>query len=367
VPAPAPLSDFVRPVTFSAGGQQQQQEEGFVVAGPTITAGREGAIISGTTYTVLPSASGSGSGVVVAISDVGSRTLQASELAEFGIRTVAGSQGGYAFASQTLGIGGSAVVVSGATYSAVPQGSGAAVVVVAASGESSSTIAVAAGATTSIAGLGEVQVLDQPARGVYVLDGSVTISAGGAPVTVSNTVYSALPSGFGVLVAAAAPAAAAAAAPGGGGGGDGDDDFAPYIEQGVSGSGSGSEEGGEQQQGESYIIGAEMGSGGNGAGGGDGSVTTVAGIVYSALPSGSGVLVVADGTSRTVAVVGGPTGDADGGRDGPGRPTSTGNAGEDGPDETVVAYAGTASSSMGVVGWAGYLGVLVMVGTCLVR
>jgi hypothetical protein len=296
--------------------------------------------------------------VVVAISDVGSRTLQASELAEFGIRTVAGSQGGYAFASQTLGIGGSAVVVSGATYSAVPQGSGAAVVVVAASGESSSTIAVAAGATTSIAGLGEVQVLDQPARGVYVLDGSVTISAGGAPVTVSNTVYSALPSGFGVLVAAPG---------GGGGGGDGNDDFAPYIEQGVSGSGSGSEEGGEQQQGESYIIGAEMGSGGNGADGGGGSVTTVAGVVYSALPSGSGVLVVADGTSRTVAVVGGPTGDADGGRDGPGRPTSTGNAGEDGPDETVVAYAGTASSSMGVVGWAGYLGVLLMVGTCLVR
>jgi hypothetical protein len=306
-------------------------QEGFVVAGPTITQGGEGVVVSGTTYTVLPSGSG-----VVAISDDGSTTLQPSQLPGLGINTVPDSQGGgYTFPSQTLSPSGSAVVVAGATYSALPQGSG---IFIAASG-SSSIIAIPE--ATSIQGLGEVEILETSSSdGVYVLDNSITVSAGGAPATISNTVYSALPSGFGVLVI-----------PGGSGVGDGDN-FAAYIEQGVSGTGSSD----GQQQGETYIIGAELVSGvSNGAG----SVTTVAGVVYSALPSGSGVLVVADGTSTTVSV-----------SDGTSSSTSTNASGGDGPDESVVAFAGTASPGrygMGAIGWAGYLGALVMMGVCLVR
>jgi hypothetical protein len=327
-PAPAPVSDFVRPVT-SVG------QEGFVVAGPTITQGGEGVVVSGTTYTVLPSGSG-----VVAISDAGSTTLQPSQSAGLGINTVPGSQGEYTFPSQTLSPSGSAVVVAGATYSALPQGSG---IAIAASG-SSRTIAVPE--ATSIQGLGEVEILETSSSdGVYVLDNSVTVTAGGAPATISNTVYSALPSGFGVLVVP-------------GGAGD-EGDLASYIEQGVSGTGSSN----GQAHGESYIIGAELASG-NGAG----SVTTAAGVVYSALPSGSGVLVVADGTSTTVAV--GSTGDGD--SNGQSTSTSTSTNGSDGndPDESVVAFAGTASPGrygMGAIGWAGYVGVLVVVGMCLVR
>ena len=317
-PAPAATSDFIRPVTSTDQG-------GYIVPGPTITQGGEGVVISGTTYTALPSGSG-----VVAISEAGSTTLQPSQISGLDITTVPDNQGGggYAFPSQTLAVGGSAVVVSGTTYSALPQGSG---IFVAASG-SFSTIAVPL--ATNIAGLGSVEILES--------SNSITLTAGGAPATISNTVYSALPSGFGVLVAPD---------------GAGDDDFAAYIEQGVSGNADG-------QQGETYIIGAELAPGISGAG----SATTVAGVVYSALPSGSGVLVVVDGTSTTVAV----SATGDGGGDGQSTSTSTGgSSGEDEPEESVVAYAGTASPGrygmMGAMGWAGYLGVLVVVGMCLVR
>jgi hypothetical protein len=320
-PGPGPISEFVRPVT-SAG------QQGFVVAGPTITQGGEGVVISGTTYTALPSGSG-----VVAISDGGSTTLQQpSQLFGFGVNTLPGSEGGYLFTDQTLSVGGSAVVVAGATYSALPQGSG---IAVAASG-SSSIIAVTE--ATNVAGLGEVEVLDQ-AAGVYVLDGSVTVSAGGTPVTISNTVYSALPSGFGVLVVA-----------------DGaGDEFASYIEQGVSGGAS------DGQQGESYIIGAELLSES-----GAGSVITVAGVVYSALPSGSGILVVANGTSTTIAV----SSTGDGGSEGSGQPTSRESSDGSDSNESVVPFTGASSPGKyesKVVGWAVYLGFLMTVGMCLVR
>jgi hypothetical protein len=289
---------------------------------------------------------------VVAISEARSTTLQPSQLPGLGINIVPndnnqGGGGGYAFPSQTLAVGGSAVVVSGTTYSALPQGSG---IFVAASG-SSSTIAVPSEASTTagIPGLGSVEILESSSNsgeGVYVLSNSITLTAGGAPATISNSIYSALPSGFGVLVI-----------PGGDGdGGAEGDDLAAYIEQGVSGSSP------DGQQGEAYIIGAELLSG-NGAG----SATTVAGVVYSALPSGSGVLVVVDGTSTTVAV----SSTGDGGSDGQSTSTSTGgSSGEDEPEESVVAYAGTASAGrygLGVMGWASYVGVLVMAGMCLVR
>jgi hypothetical protein len=355
-PAPAPTPDFIRPVTSALLG-------GFVVAGPTITQGGEGVVISGTTYTVLPSGSG-----VAAISEAGSTTtLQPSQLPSLGINTVPNSKGGgYAFPSQTLSPSGSAnnnLVVSGTTYSAAPQGSSSNIgigIVIAASG-SSSTIAVPA--ATNIPGLGEVQILNPSdgvgGEGVYVLSNSITISAGGAPATLSNTVYSALPSGFGVLVAPD--------------GGAGDDGLAAYIEQGVSGTDS---DGGQQQQeeGESYIIGAEPSLllSGNGAG----RATTVAGVVYSALPSGSGVLVVVDGAlSTTIGVSASATGDGGSSTDdGQSTPISTtGSSDPNDPDESVVAYAGAASSArshgiMGAIGWAGYLGLLVVAGMwCLVR
>ena len=308
-------------------------QEGFVVAGPTITQGGEGVVISSTSYTVLPSGSG-----VVAAGAFGSTTLQPSQLAGLGINTAPDSQGEYTFAGQTIAVGGPAVIVSGATYSALPQGSG---IAIAASG-SSSIIAVPE--ATTISGLGAVEILETSSdEGVYVLDSSVTVTAGGAPVTISNTVYSALPSGFGVLVV-----------PGGAGEGD---DFASYIEQGVSGTSSD----GGQQHGETYIIGAELVSE-NGAG----SVTTVDGVVYSALPSGSGVLVVVDGTSTTVAV----SFTDDGGSDGTSTSTSTGGSGGSDPDESVLAFAGTASPGrygVGAMGWVSYLGVLVMAGMFLVR
>jgi hypothetical protein len=97
---------------------------------------------------------------------------------------------------------------------------------------------------------------------------------------------------------------------------------------------------------------------------GIGIATPVSGVVYSALPSGSGILVVANGTSTTIAVS--STGDEGRGSDGPGRTTSTGSSDGNDADESEVAYAGAASpgryGDTEAIGWAGY----VIVGRCLI-
>jgi len=237
----------VRPLTTSAPA--------VAVAGATISGGGSVVTISGTTFSALPS----GLGVVVESDGGPATTVQASQLASLGISTVSGSPEAYILPSQTLAAGGPAAVISGATYSVVSQGSSIQIV------SNGQTSVVATSEATDIPGLGEVSTVDTIAEG-YVLDGSITVIAGGAAATVSGVVYSALPSGLGVVV-------------------DGSDEFASYIEQGISGSGSGDSP---------YII------GGTALPSAGGDAVTVSGVVYSALPSGSGILVVDDGKSTTI-------------------------------------------------------------------
>lgn len=231
--------------------------QGVVVAGATITGGGSIVTISGTTFSALPS----GLGVVVKSDGGPATTVQASQLASFGISTVSGSSEAYILPSQTLAAGGPAAVVSGATYSVLSQGSSIQIV------SNGQTSVVAISEATNIPGLGQVSTVDTIAEG-YVLDGSITVIAGGAAATVSGVVYSALPAGLGVVV-------------------DGSDEFAQYIEQGISGSGSGDSP---------YII------GGTALPSAGGEAVTVSGVVYSALPSGSGILVVDDGKSTTIGI-----------------------------------------------------------------
>jgi hypothetical protein len=199
---------------------------------------------------------------VVVKSDGGAATtVQASQLSSFGISTVSGSPEAYILPSQTLAAGGPAAVISGATYSVLPQGNSIQII----SNGQTSTVAISE--ATNVPGLGQVSTVETIAEG-YVLDGSITVVAGGAASTVSGVVYSALPSGLGVVV-------------------DGSDEFAQYIEQGISGSGSGDSP---------YII------GGTALPSAGGDVVTVSGVVYSALPSGSGILVVDDGKSTTIGI-----------------------------------------------------------------
>ena len=239
----------VRPLTTST--------QGVALAGATITGGGNIVTISGTTFSALPS----GLGVVVKSDGGPTTTVQASQLTSLGISTVPGSPEAYILPSQTLAAGGAAAVISGATYSVLSQGSSIQIV------SNGQTSVVAISEATEIPGLGEISTVDTIAEG-YVLDSSIMVIAGGPAATVSGVVYSALPSGFGVVV-------------------DGSDEFATYIEQGISGSGTGDSP---------YII------GGTALPSAGGDAVTVSGVVYSALPSGSGVLVVDDGKSTTIGL-----------------------------------------------------------------
>ena len=250
---PAPIASAeqgaVRPLTTST--------QGVALAGATITGGGDIVTVSGTTFSALPS----GLGVVVKSDGGPTTTVQASQLTSFGISTVSGSPEAYVLPSQTLAAGGAAAVISGATYSILPQGSSIQIV------SNGQTSVVPISEATGIPGVGAISTVDTIAEG-YVLDGSITVIAGGAAATVSGVVYSALPSGLGVVV-------------------DGSDEFATYIEQGISGSGTGDSP---------YII------GGTALPSAGGAAVTVSGVVYSALPLGSGVLVVDDGKSTTIGI-----------------------------------------------------------------
>ncbi|GAB7326437.1 hypothetical protein MBLNU13_g10448t1 [Cladosporium sp. NU13] len=251
VPTPAASAEQgnVRPLITST--------QGVALPGATITGGGSIVTVSGTTFSALPS----GLGVVVKSDGGPTTTVQASQLASLGISTVSGSPEAYILPSQTLAAGGAAAVISGATYSVLPQGNSIQIV------SNGQTSVVAISEATGIPGVGAISTVDTIAEG-YVLDGSITLIAGGAAATVSGVVYSALPSGLGVMV-------------------DGSDEFATYIEQGISGSGTGDSP---------YII------GGTALPSAGGDAVTVSGVVYSALPSGSGVLVVDDGKSTTIGL-----------------------------------------------------------------
>lgn len=279
--------------------------QAYTLNGPTISKGGEAVIVSGTSYSALPSDLG-----IVAVDDSGSTTtIRGPQLGTHGISTMSDRPDVYVLPEQTLVRDGPAIVISGATYSPLPHGGG---INVATSGQTSS---ITITEPTNVPGIGGVGVAkgDKSIDG-YVFDGSVTVIAGGAAATTSNTVYSALPSGFGVLVA---------------GGCGSDDVLASYIAQGVGGNGVGESGNGDH----SCIIGASS------LLGVEGSEATVSGVVYSALPSEAGVLVVASGESKTIAlasIVGGTSG-------GQGGATATNDSIDTGTEHSAAVYTGAAS------------------------
>jgi hypothetical protein len=307
--APSAIDSFVQPMTSASPG--------FVLPGQTLSEGGEAVLVGGTSFSALPFGSG-----VVAISEGGSTTLQSSQLSDHGISTAVDNPDAFVLPGQTLAAGGSAAVIDSATYSALPGGSG---INVASGGQTS---VISAAEATNIPGVGEIRLIDD-ASGGYVLGGSIVVIPGGTDATVSGTVYIALPSGFGVLASSDA------------------DEFAAYIEQGLSGEDQGSGEG------HNHIVGIE---------GLSGQATTVSGVVYSVLPSGSGVLVVANGQSITLEI--GPTGDNSDDEGSVATATGGSDAGE-----TVVPYTGGSASQTGVLShlaWVACLGVVGVVGACLV-
>lgn len=298
--------------------------QGFVVDELSITAGGAAATISGSTFSALPS----GSGVVV-VADGQSTTVAGSSLADYGIDTSSEGEDGYVLPSQSLLPGGPAVTIQGTTYSALPGSSG---IIVEANGATTTLDAAeatrVAAEATRVPSVDTISAVQSVSNG-YILGESVTVTVGGAPTTISGTVYSALPSGGGVLAVDEND--------------EESDDFAPFIEQGISGD---NEEADGNESG-SYVVAGDVtitvGE----------SAATVSGTVYSALPSGSGVVAVADGQTTTRA--------ASTTRSGNG-PEATGEAGEDDnndnddDDDVVAVYDGDSSAAkdrMGVWRLAG--------------
>lgn len=184
---------------------------------------------------------------------------------------------------------------------------------------------VAASEPTKVPGID--QISSATTADGYVVDGSVTLTAGGSAAKISRSVYSALPSGFGVLVADESEA----------------DEFASYIAQGIGGTeqSRGDDEGG-------YIIGLDSVTASGGS-----KAITVSGVVYSVLPSDSGVLVVADGSSTTIEVS--RLANGTGTLGGESQATWTHGSGTD-AQQSMVVYTGASSSR--TVHTAGVCGVL---------
>lgn len=242
-----------RPVAVITTNRPAGSVTGFVVGSQTASPG--GAVITqgGSTFSALPS----GSGLQVVANG------QTSTIANVGAPGVAvaqgpGSDGNYVVGDNTLNAGGAAVTNGGSTFSALPSGSGVQVI---ANGQTSTITNVGAPGVAVAQGSGS--------DGNYVV-GDNTLTAGGAAITSGGSTFSALPSGSGVQVIA-----------------NGNTQIVPIT----SPSGFQVAQFADSEIG--YIVGENtLTAGGPG--------TTYDGATFSALPSGGGILVISAGQTNTV-------------------------------------------------------------------
>lgn len=246
-----------RPVAVITANRPAGSVAGFVVGSQTASPGGAAVTRGGSTFSALPS----GSGLQVIANG------QTSTIANVGAPGVAvaqgpNSDGNYVVGDNTLSAGGAAITNGGSTLSALPSGSGVQVI---ANGQTSTLANAAAPGITVTQGSGS--------DGNYVV-ADTTLSAGGAAITSGGSIYSALPSGSGVQVIA-----------------NGNTQVLPIA----SPSGFQAAQLADSEIG--YIIGENTLTAG-------GSATIYDGATFSALPSGGGILVVSDGQTSTVAIPG---------------------------------------------------------------
>lgn len=230
---------------------------GFIIGSQTASPGGPAVSSKGTLYSALPS----GSGVQVVASGQTS-TIYGSAASSGAVSvlqaTVDGGSSAYIVGSQTISPAGSAVAVSGTTYSALPSGSGVQAV---ANGQTS-TIQVSA-ASSGSASLIQVR----GGSSAYIV-GSQTVSPAGSAAVISGTTYSALASGSGLVVAASGTTST----------------ISPSSGQGDLTTGA---------YGSTFVTEGQTITAG-------GIAATVSGTTYSVLPSGSGVQVIASGATSTL-------------------------------------------------------------------
>jgi hypothetical protein len=235
--------------------QVADPEIGYVVGDKTLTAGGAVATSGGATFSALPS----GGGVVV-ISDGQTSTVPATLPAGSSNVQPGNSEGAYVFAGKSLTAGGHAITNDGAIYSALPSNSGVQVV---SNGQTSTLLASSPTASESV----------QPgnSEGEYIFAGT-TLSAAGQAITSNGATYSALPSNGGVQVIS-----------------NGQTSTLPVSSPSVTGS----VEPGRSEN-EYIFAGTTLTAGG--------AALTSSRTTFSALPSGSGVAIIADGATSTASL-----------------------------------------------------------------
>ncbi|KAK6441468.1 hypothetical protein LTR95_002299 [Oleoguttula sp. CCFEE 5521] len=234
----------------------------YVFNGHSISAGGAAYTNAGTVYSALPSAGGvlvsaNGAQNTIPYAAIGTPSPQVNAL------TGSGAGSAFVVGGTTFSAGGQAVTASGTIYSALPAGSG----VLISAGGVQSTIPYSAMATAAPVAMALVDVSPGSAYDF----GVTTLSAGGPAMTSMGELYSALPDGAGILAysngqsSTIAPGASLNGVP-------------VSLATGAS---------------PGYVIAGTTLSAG-------GTAVTLAGVVYSALPSGSGVIEIANGRTTTL-------------------------------------------------------------------
>ncbi|OQO07670.1 hypothetical protein B0A48_07367 [Cryoendolithus antarcticus] len=241
---------------------------GYIIGGSkTIQPGGPPATMAGTTFSALPfgqgvAVIGAGHASTVAVGDTGS----ASQAGGIDVAVVNGPPS-YVYNGHSISAGGAAYTNAGTVYSALPSAGG---VLVSANG-AQNTIPYAAIATPPPQ---DNELTGSGADSAFVV-GDGTFSAGGQAITILGTVYSALPAGLGILISAEGVqstipySALATAAP-----------IAIALANVSPGS--------------IYVFGGTTLSAG-------GPALTSMGEVYSALPDGAGILASSSGQSSTIS------------------------------------------------------------------
>jgi hypothetical protein len=228
---------------------------GYVIGDNTLTASGAAITNGGSIFSALPS----GSGVQV-IANGKTEVVPGSSPSGFQVAEVADSEIGYVVGDKTLTAGGAVATSGGATFSALPSGGG---VLVISDGQTSTVPA------TLPAGSSNVQPGNS--EGEYVFAGN-SLTAGGQAVTRDGATYSALPSNGGVQVIS-----------------NGQTSTIPVSSPSVTGS----VEPGRSAN-EYVFAGTTLTAGG--------AAFTSAGTTFSALPSGSGLAIIADGATSTASL-----------------------------------------------------------------
>jgi len=182
--APAPTPPTVAGQTVQAG-----PNGAVIVGGTTITAGGPAATLSGTVVSVLPG----GSSVIVNGKTIPLAVAPAPTPPTVAGQTVqAGPNGAVIVGGTTITAGGPAATLSGTVVSVLPGGSSIIM------NGNTVPLAVAPAPTPPIVAGQTVQTGPNGA----VIIGGTTITAGGPPVTISGIIISVLPSGGGLVIGA---------------------------------------------------------------------------------------------------------------------------------------------------------------------